>query len=124
MATMVEKGMNYTAQRVRSGSSPKGQWELISVVDNRGKNPITVYVRNMPCGVVEGQKFNVEELFSVKYGFKKDKFEKWQPSISCEATVHPIASEYDTEILGQGDVNWTELQAGDDPWADIAELPM
>ena len=124
--TELTVGQNYTAKKVIRGASAKGDWEMIAVRDYRDKNEIAIWARNRPSGVVEGQQFNVVAIHQVKWGFRKDKSERWQPSCTCEATVKPIVSEFDTDITGQGGVNWEELKAseGDDPWADIADLPL
>lgn len=123
--TQIEVGKNYTAKKAIRGASGKGEWELLAVQDNRGKNEIAVWVRNRPSGVKEGQKFNVKAIHDVKWGFRRDKSDRWQPSCSIEATVEPIVSEYDTDITGAGEVDWKAMEAnGEDPWADIADFPL
>ena len=123
--TQIEAGKNYTAKKALHGSSSKGEWEMLAVQDNRGKNEIAVWVRNKPSGVKEGQKFHIETIHDVKWGFRKDKNQRWQPSCSIEASVEPIESEFDTGLAGQGvDVDWEEMKNEGDPWADIDYLPV
>ena len=123
MTELVE-GQNYTAVKKFSGTSAKGDWEFVAISDKRGKNEIAIFTRNRPCGVEQNQKFNLKTIHSVKWGFKKDKNDRWQPHCSIEATIEPITSEFDTDITGAGDVNWSEMAAGDDPWADLADIPL
>lgn len=122
----LKKGENYTARLVRSGTSSRGAWEIITTSDKKQKMDISVFPRNVPSGVKEGQKFNLVEICSVKNGMRKDKNDRWQPSVSIEAVVNPIESEFDTGLTGSGvDVAWEELsKEGGDPWADIEDLPL
>ena len=123
--TELEVGQVYTARLVRSGSSPRGQWEVITVSDKRQKCDVAIFPRNIPTGVIEGGQFKLVEILKMKNGFRKDKNDRWQPSVTCDAILEPIESEFDTGLTGVDDVNWDDLAAaGDDPWADIAELPM
>ena len=121
--TELVAGQVYTARLVRGGTSTRGAWEIITVSDKKQKNDVAIFTRNCPSGVVEGGQFKLETICSLKNGMRKDKTDHWQHNVSCECIVSPIASEFDTGLAGGGDVDWSELQ-GDDPWADIAELPM
>ena len=124
--TSVRQGGNCTAKRCRSGVSSKGPWELITFSDNNGRNEITIWVKNSPSGVTEGQQFHIDDIIEVKFGMKKNNNDRWQPQCSIDATVSAIASEFDDGLAGTGDVNWSELQGAEDPWANISpdeELP-
>ena len=116
----IEAGQNDYANRVRSGESGKGGWELISVSDKGGKQRVTVFVANRPSGVREGGMFRVEKITNMKFGFKKDSYGQWKPDVSIEAEVSPIASEYD-EVSGM-QAPWSE-ELPKDPWADIQDFP-
>lgn len=122
--TVIEAGKNYVAKKQRIGTSSRGDWELIAVADGRDRNEIQIYANNRPSGVKEGQQFNVERIVQVRWGWRRDRNEKWQPTCSIDAIVHPIESEFDTGLTGQSDINWEEMKDADDPWADIADLPM
>ena len=112
--TKIEEGQSYKAKRFRSGTSGKGDWELISVEDERGKNPVTIFASNIPSNVKENEMFKVIKINSVSVGFKEDSKGLWQPQTSISAEVEAIPSEFD---LGFDD--------GDDPWSDMDDgLPM
>ena len=121
----LEAGNVYTARMVRNGTSQRGAWEMITVSDKKQNNDITIFPRNIPTGIVEGSQFKLEEICSLKNGMRQTKEGKWLHNVTCEAIVSKIESEFDTGLAGQGGINWDEMAAaGDDPWADIAELPV
>lgn len=112
----VEAGNIYTAAKQRSGETQRGAWELIAVTNERGKEEVTIFTRNIPSGVVEGQQFLVKEIHSATFRFRKDQNERWQPNISIEATVQPITSEFGEDSSSPWDsINATD---GDLPWDD------
>lgn len=112
MATKLEAGQLYKAAQVRSGESSKGPWMLTGVVDERGKNEITLFIRNTDCNLRDGQQFKIKELCSITLGVRKSKKDdKWFPSYSAEAIIEPIASEFE-DLDGMEDES--------DPWASLS----
>lgn len=106
----LEVGQTYKAIRFRSGTSGRGDWELIATEDERGKCPVTVFPSNIPSNVKENEMFKIVKINSVTSGFKKDSKGLWQPQTSVSAEVEAIPSEFD---LGFDD--------GDDPWSDVGD---
>lgn len=115
----IEAGKNYTAVRKRSGTSQRGDWELLRVVDKGGKQNITVWVTNRPCNVNEGGMFRVESIDSVRFGFKKNSFGQWKPDVAIDAKVSPIESDFDKM---DGVSEWPQ-GVPEDPWAGLEDFP-
>ncbi len=109
--TFLELNTPYAAYKHREGESNRGRWELISVVDPNRKNEITIFTDNIPCGVAEGTQFRITKFTSVRYGFKKDKNDKWQPQVTVNATVAPVHSEFE-ELDTSEPMPWGELDDG------------
>lgn len=93
------KGEVYKAERVRSGNSPKGEWELI-VVKN-GKDELALWPTKVPSGVTEGGEFRIESIENVtkkKVAYKDGKLCKdrsvkdveWRTEVDLNATVTPV----------------------------------
>ena len=49
----IEKDGVYKAKRVRWGENDHGKWELVVVASDKGKQEITIFPENVPCGVKE-----------------------------------------------------------------------
>ena len=47
----IEKDGVYKAKRVRWGENDHGKWELVVVASDKGKQEITIFPENVPCGV-------------------------------------------------------------------------
>lgn len=75
----IEVGGVYEAKRVRSGTSSKGDWELIVVKpDKKGeRREVTLYVDNCPSGIREGDKFRVRYIESVSVNGNKGSNGEW-----------------------------------------------
>lgn len=99
MATEIKTGGVYEAKRFRSGSNEKGDWELIATRDAaKGSREITIFPTNVPCGVMEGGKFRVGTIKSVKIKAKKGPEGEWNRSETVmRAETFPVASE---DVLG------------------------
>ena len=117
----IDVGQNYRAARKRSGTSARGDWELLRVTDKGGKQAITIWVTNQPCNVNEGDMFRVESIEEVKFGFRKDGGGFWKPDVNVNATVSKIESEFDN-MDGVGE--WPEGKAPEDPWAGLEDFPV
>lgn len=111
--TVITPDEVYTAKRVRSGVTLKGPWELIVVVDERGKNEITLFPVNVPSRVEEGGRFRILEIRKVKAGFKKKDDGSWSPNTTADVLVEPIV----TDVEG--------FEDDGDPWDSIGDdLPL
>lgn len=74
----VEKGGVYLAHRVRSGVSKTGPWELIAVKGQGGdRREITLYVKNYPSRIREGEPFRVTGIEAVQVNALKDDEGNW-----------------------------------------------
>lgn len=95
----IETGSTYTASRVRSGTSARGDWELIVVKpDGRARQEITIFPTNIPSGVIEGCLFTVENIIAVEVKAQKNKDGTWGKDVTkLEAIVSPcdLGGSYD-----------------------------
>lgn len=74
----IDKGGIYTAHRVRSGTSSKGDWELIVVKGiGNDKREINLYIMNHPSRIREGEPFKVTEILAVQVNALKDDEGNW-----------------------------------------------
>lgn len=89
MITIKEGGV-YKASKIMSGSTEKGDWELISVTDESGKNSVSLFAKNIPSGVSEGQNFRVERICSVTSKNKQDKNGVWRTNVSVDADIAQV----------------------------------
>ena len=101
----LRSGEVYTAVKSRKGQSRMGNWELLLTTDERGKNDIAIFVRNLPSTVNEGDTFRIDRILSVSNGFRKGEDDKWQPAIAIDADVTVVeraafkpAEEADAEM--------------------------
>lgn len=81
-------GKIFKAENYRQGTTEKGKdWELLSVVDENGKNEISIFPVNVPCGVLKGQEFLLESIESISCGHRKGGDDKWFQTVSVNAIV-------------------------------------
>lgn len=94
---ILEVGQSYTANRAKSGSSSRGDWEFVSVVNERGKEEVTIWVDNTPSGVTEGGKFKIVEVTKFGVTNRKDKDGNWrqEPSFTCKILAEKF-EDFDT----------------------------
>ena len=112
----VLKGEIYRACRAKSGSNDRGSWELVAIADEKNsKRTMTLFVRNGPTGIREGQMFRVTDIVEVKYGWKRDQDQQWKPDVTLGVNIEPIASEIDE--VDDGELPWKDM---DDDW----QLPL
>ena len=107
MAVSVEKGKIYTANMVRSGTSARGDWEMVKVKDKTKE--ITIWPDNRPTGLADGDEFEVVEITGVKFGARKRGDGRWQDDCSCTA----ILKKASTSGLS---FNIDEFDSGELPW--------
>ena len=95
----IEKGGVYKAHRVRSGTSRKGDWELIAVKGlGDDRREITVYVENHPSHVREGDPFVVTDIVCVTVKAYQDEEGNWTRNkmyinamVETALPVNPVA---------------------------------
>lgn len=85
----------YTANKVHSGVSKKGPWELIVLEGASNNDRLPIWVQNVPCNIVEGMKFiiNVIDGVSIKHIKPNERYDKWQDVYSINAYVTPVEAE-------------------------------
>lgn len=88
-----KKGEEYEAFRVRSGTSEKGDWELIVIKANgKAKQELTIYPEHKPSGVKEGGKFMIDDILDVQIKANKNRDGTWLGTKTyMVAAVHPTA---------------------------------
>lgn len=102
----IEKGGEYTAKTVRSGTSETGPWEIINVKEEGGaRREISIFAANPPSGVVEGGRFKVEEITMIKLRRKKNTDGSWshEDRPLVEAIMTPIEDALEDDGLGGDD---------------------
>ena len=89
----LETGSTYTAARFRSGSSDRGEWELIVIrPEGKSRQEITIFPVNVPSGIREGDVFSVQEILSVSVKKSKDRDGNWgADKTSVDAFVKPFS---------------------------------
>lgn len=97
----LEEGKTYTASMVRSGTSERGDWEMLKIIDK--KNDLTVWPDNRPSGVEEGGEFEVVRITGIKYGPRKNRQGVWQKEASVTAIVKPFKSAGATFTIDDAD---------------------
>lgn len=109
---MVKPGEIYKALTFKSGTGEKGDWELVHIADDKGKNRTTIFITNVPSGVRENGQFKVKSIDLMKIGMKKDqRTQAWHLEASAGCTVEAIASDIDPVFteLGEADGDDWEL---------------
>lgn len=91
----IEEGGTYKAARFRSGKTDKGYWELLTVKADKGKGQtITLFPKNLPTNMYEGNEFIVKKIHSVKLKSAKDSNGEWtrqDVSIDCDIErIQPV----------------------------------
>ena len=107
MAVSVEKGSIYTAVMVRSGTSARGDWEMVKVKDKNRE--ITIWPDNRPTGLADGDEFEVVDITGVKFGARKRQDNKWYD----ECTMTGILKKASTSSF---DFNVDSFDDGELPW--------
>lgn len=70
----LNRGGVYTAHRVRSGTSGRGDWELIvTKAEGKGRQSLTIFPSNLPTGIREGGTFVVDDISEVEIKATKNK---------------------------------------------------
>lgn len=75
----IEKGGEYSANKVRSGDNDRGHWELIVVkAEGRARQKLTIFPTNQPTGIQEGENFIIKEITGVAVKQKQDHNGEWK----------------------------------------------
>lgn len=107
----------YTANKFRSGSSGRGDWEMFCVLDEKGKNEIAIYPTNMPTGGRENCSFKLKNIVEVKNGVRKGTDGKWYPAVSVSGEVEVIKSDINLDVdfdVDEGTLPWETGDVMDD----------
>lgn len=90
----------YRAHRVREGTSAKGFWQLVAVkAEGRDRREITLYIRNAPADIREGEFFRVKEIHAITVNAAKDENGEWtRDRMSADVTIKPIMEEQPIDL--------------------------
>ena len=116
-ATEVNVGVTCKALKAKSGNSSKGDWELLVVGNENGKNEVNIWVNNRPSGVPVNGMFTVTKITGVKFGYKKREWQgqdKFEPKIDINADVKFVESGFES----------IPDAFGDNPFDDVPDLPL
>ena len=88
----VNVNVTYTAEMVRYGQSPRGEYEMVLLKGNSNNDRIPIWVKNVPSGVEEGRRFIIQEITGagIRHIKPSDRFDKWQDEFSIDAIVIPV----------------------------------
>ena len=113
--TKLTKGERYTASTFKSGTSEKGDWEMVKVADSNGKNEITIFPASVPSGVTHNGDFILKDIVEVRVGFRKSKKDdKWYQETNITAELEAIKSDIFIDEGDIGDLPWNEGDLMDD----------
>ena len=107
MAVSVEQGKIYTANMVRSGTSQRGDWEMVKVKEKNRE--ITIWPDNRPTGLADGDEFEVVDITGVKFGARKRQNGTWQDDCSCTAVLKKASTnsfEFNADTFDDGNMPW------------------
>ena len=95
----------------KEGASSRGPWELIQVLDEKGRNPVTIFVNNVPCHGAAGKDFIIRKITEVKVGNRKDNTGAWRQSTTITADVEFIKSDINVDSEDNSDLpdGWDDL---------------
>ena len=124
MAVSVEKGSIYTANMVRSGTSSRGDWEMVKVKDKTKE--ITIWPDNRPTGLADGDEFEVVEITGVRFGARKRSDGGWRDDCSCTAILKKASTtgfDFNADNFEDGELPW---KMDDSPFSidDDDKLPL
>lgn len=112
----ITKGERYTTGRFYSGESSKGNWEMYKIVDDKGKNEVTVFPSNIPTGGRDNCDIVIKDILEVRVGFRQSKKDqKWYPETNITAEIEVIKSDIDVDFdVDEGELPWNEGDMMDD----------
>lgn len=85
-------GVPYIAETVHCGQSSRGAYEMIVFKNQEDHARIPIWVTNVPCGIVAGSKFVIENISgaTIRHIKPSERFDKWQDEFSVNAVVIPV----------------------------------
>lgn len=98
MPNRVSVGQIYTAERAMAGTSARGDWEMAAVRDGKKNTEIVIWIDNRPSNLTKGDRFRINKISEVSFGWKKDNFngkETWVPTVGVNAEVVRISGDFD-----------------------------
>ena len=126
----ITTGQVYVASRVFKGTAAERKYEIIGVVDERGKDEITIFVNDkfIPSGIEKGDRFRLNAITEVAHYWKKGL--KWNPETKSkeEGWIENFNVNADVALLSS-DLAGVDLSDADDlggvlPWEDDGGLPL
>lgn len=108
MALALEKGGIYTTTTVRSGTSTRGDWEMVKVKEKMKE--ITIWPDNRPTGLSDGDEFEIVEITGVKYGSRKRGDGKWWDDVSITAVLKKASTssfDFNVDNIDDGELPWS-----------------
>ena len=92
----IKVGDVYKAHRVRTGTSAKGDWELVAVrAEGKERREVTLFIDNIPSGLKEGDTFRVRYIESFTVNAQKDQRGEW--------TKDKMSGEVNIDIVEKAD---------------------
>lgn len=88
----VNVNVTYTADMVRYGQSPRGEYEMVLLRGLASNDRIPIWVKNVPSGIVEGGRFVIQEITGagIRHIKPSERYDKWQDEFSIDAIIVPV----------------------------------
>ena len=132
----ISVGSVYVATWAYSGQNNRGPYEMLKVTNEKGKEPITIFVNNVPTGIAKGERFVINKVTDVICKWRKgmvwnshtkQKEEGWEMEYDINADVTRVSSAFDgvsTDVLAN---ELDGFDVGVAPWDELSvdeQLPM
>ena len=117
-------GNIYLAEWSYSGENSRGKYEMLKVVNEKGRDEITIFVNNKPSGIARGDRFCLNKVTDVirkkrkgsVWNYEtKQKEEGWILDVEINADVTRVDNDLDgldgslpDEFAGADDLPWDE----------------
>ena len=120
-------GNVYRADWAFTGENNKGKYEMLKVVNEKGKEEIMIFVNNVPANIAKGDRFCLNEITDVIHKWRKGmvwnpqtrkREEGWVEEFDINAKVTRVDSDLtgasgDIDDFGFGAAPWDDLPADD-----------
>ena len=85
----IQPGGVYRAAMVKSGTTDRGEWQLVKVADEKRKSGgATFFVSNPVPGLAEGDSFRVDSVVTMKWKAKQSKKHPGEWEDVVDVTLH------------------------------------